>query len=136
MSKKIISKFDSFSNKILTNKFDFIVGKKYIFDDLPNEIKDDILIQFDEYSDLQPEDYFYVAKLLKPEEIEEYLHNQFGYEIQDALEEPYMKKLIKDIQNKGLDYPAVGIEGNHRALAFWYLKKDLPYLEMIEINDL
>lgn len=135
MSKKrnYINKFDSFSN--LTNKFNFIIGRKYIFDELPDEIKDDIQIQFDEYSDLQPEDYCYVAKLLKPEEIEEYLHNHFGeYDIQDALEESYMKELIKDIQNKGLDYPVVGVEGNHRALAFWFLKKDLPYLEMFEID--
>ena len=132
--RKHIDKFKSFSNK-MTNKFDFVLGKEYSLDELPQNIKDDIERQFDEYSELQPEDYYYVAKLLKQEEIEEYLHNQFGeYDIQDALEEPYMKKLIKDIKNNGLDYPPVGIEGNHRDLAFWFLKKELPYLEMVQMD--
>jgi len=116
-----------------TNKFDFIIGKKYEFEDLPKKIQNDIEIQFDEYSELQPMDYYYVCKILKPKEIEEYLMSVFGeYEIGDVLEEPYMKKLIKDIKRNGLDYPSVGIEGNHRALAYWYLGRDLPYLEMIE----
>lgn len=129
---RYIKYFEDIVNNNLTNKFNFIVGKRYLFDELPNEIKNDIEIQFDEFSDLQPMDYYYVAKLLKPEEIEEYLHNTFGeYEIQDAIENSYMKELILDIQTNGLDYPVVGVEGNHRALAFWHLQKELPYLEMI-----
>jgi formyltetrahydrofolate hydrolase len=56
------------------------------------------------------------------------------YNIQDILEEPYMVNLINDINKNGLDYPIVGIEGNHRALALYHLNKDIPYLEMVEIN--
>ena len=41
-------------NLNLTNKFNFVIGKEYSFDELPQNIKDDIYIQFDEYSDLQP----------------------------------------------------------------------------------
>jgi len=116
-----------------TNNFDFVIGKKYEFEELPEKIQNDIVIQFDEYSEVQPIDYYYVCKLLKPKEIEEYLMNVFGeYEIGDILEEPYMKTLIKDIKKNGLDYPSVGVEGNHRALVYWHLGKNLPYLEMIE----
>ena len=127
-----MARFNSFSERKLTNKFDFVLGKVYSLDELPQHVKDDVDRQFDEYSELEPKDYHYVAKLLKPEEIEEYLRNSFGeYDIQDALEEPYMKKLVKNIICNGLDYPPVGIEGNHRALAFWFLEKELPYLEMV-----
>jgi len=119
-----------------TNKFDFIVGEKYEFEELPEPIQNDIEIQFDEYSELQPMDYYYVAKFLKPEEIEEYLMNTFNeYEIGDELEHPHMKRLIRDIKKNGLDYPAVGIEGNHRALAYWYLGEELPYLEMVKKDE-
>lgn len=130
--KKIIREEISFINQN-TNKFNFIVGKKYEFEELPKQIQNDIEIQFDEYTELQPMDYYYVAKLLTPKETEEYLMNTFGeYEIGDTLENPYMKKIIRDIEKNGLDYPAVGIEGNHRALAYWHLGKELPYLEMVE----
>lgn len=122
-----------FLNENFTNKFNFIPGKVYSFDELPNHIKNDIEVQFEEYSELGPTDYNYVAKLIKKEDLEEYLTNVFGeYDIGDAIDHPYMKKLIKKIKNEGLDYPAVGIEGNHRALAFYVLGWDLPYLEMIE----
>lgn len=51
MSKEIrkhIDKFKSFSNK-MTNKFDFVLGKEYSLDELPQHIRDDIERQFDEY---------------------------------------------------------------------------------------
>jgi hypothetical protein len=41
-----------------------------------------------------------------------------------------MRKLVKNIKEKGLDYPAVGTDGNHRALAYYIMKKTLPYLDM------
>jgi len=89
-----------------TNNFDFVIGKKYEFEELPEKIQNDIVIQFDEYSEVQPIDYYYVCKLLKPKEIEEYLMNVFGeYEIGDILEEPYMKTLIKDIKKKWIRLP-------------------------------
>ena len=50
------------------NKFDFIIGKKYEFEELPEKIQNDIELQFDEYSELQPIDYYYVCKILKPKE--------------------------------------------------------------------
>ena len=44
--RKHIDKFKSFSNK-MTNKFDFVLGKEYSLDELPQNIKDDIERQFD-----------------------------------------------------------------------------------------
>lgn len=131
----MIKKYNQFIVEKLTNKFNFIINKIYNFDELPIDIQKDIELQFDEYSELKPIDYKYVAKILKPIEIEEYIFNNFGeYNIQDILEEPYMVNLINDINKNGLDYPIVGIEGNHRALALYHLNKDIPYLEMVEIN--
>ncbi len=131
----MIKKYNQFIVEKLTNKFNFIINKIYSFDELPIDIQKDIELQFDEFSELKPIDYKYVAKILKPIEIEEYLFNSFGeYNIQDVLEEPYMINLINDINKNGLDYPIVGIEGNHRSLALYHLNKDIPYLEMVEIN--
>jgi hypothetical protein len=126
---KYVKTFEKF-----TNKFDFELGKTYQYDDLPEEVQSDIDIQFDEYGDEQPEDYEWKFKLLPVDEIEEYVTKHFGNEIEDVIEEPYVQDLIKDIKERGLDYPSVGVEGNHRALVHWYLKKPLPYLEPIYKN--
>ena len=67
-------------------------------------------------------------------DLKTFVSGSINTKIGDAIENPYMKKLILDIQTNGLDYPVVGVEGNHRALAFWYLQKELPYLEMIRIK--
>jgi hypothetical protein len=113
------------------NKFDFEIGKSYEYSELPEKTKIDIDVQFDDNSEYNQEDYLYVFKLLNPEETEEYLHNVFGeHNIEDAIKDPYIKILIKKIIRVGLDYPAVGSEGNHRALACYVLKKPLPYLEL------
>lgn len=126
---KYVKTFENF-----TNKFDFELGKTYQYDDLPEEVQSDIDVQFDEYGDEQPEDYEWKFKLLPVDEIEEYVTKHFGNEIEDVIEEPYVQNLIKDIEERGLDYPSVGVEGNHRALVHWYLKKPLPYLEPIYKN--
>ena len=126
MSSAMITEYTKY-----VNKFDFEIGKSYEYDELPEKTKDDIDVQFDDNAEYGPDDYVYVFKLLTPEETEDYLHNQFGeYDIEDAMDDPYMKALIKKIIRVGLDYPAVGIEGNHRALACYTLRKPLPYLEM------
>ncbi len=126
-----VKKFNIFNNEY-TNKFNFILDKSYEYNELPKKIKNDIDAQFGEdYDEYGPEDYDYICKLITPEENSEYLENVFGeWDIHDAMEHPYMKRLVKSIKEKGLDYPAVGTEGNHRALAYYIMKKPLPYLEM------
>lgn len=126
-----VKKFNKFNNEY-TNKFDFVPGKSYQYNELPKKIKDDIDAQFDNDTEYGEEDFNYVCTLVKPEENEEYLESQFGeYDITEAMTDPYMKRLIKNIEKRGLDYPAVGSEGNHRALAYYALNKPLPYLEMV-----
>ena len=126
----MITEFKIFEGYV--NKFDFEIGKSYEYDELPKKVKDDIDVQFEEYSEYSPEDYTYLFKILTPEETVEYLESVFGeWDINDAINDPYMKKIIKSVKEKGLDYPAVGNEGNHRALAFYAMNKPLPYLEMV-----
>lgn len=121
-----------------TNKLNFEVGKEFEYEELPIRTKYDIDVQFDENDyETDPTDYVYKCVLLQPEDIEEYLHNHFGeYNIQEVLDTKFMKDLIKDIKKNGLNFPPVGVEGNHRALAHWYLKKPLPYLDMIKKSDI
>ena len=128
----MITNFKLFEGKYV-NKFDFEIGKSYEYQELPKQIQNDIDAQFeDDNYESGPEDYTYLFKLLTSEETEEYLHNTYGeYDIQNAIEEPYIKRLIRKIMTNGLDYPAVGLEGNHRALAFYVMNKPLPYLEMV-----
>lgn len=124
------------------NKFDFEIGKEYEFYELPKEIQSDIEVQFDvNYDDgdtFHPhyqggiEEYKWKFKLLQPKEIEEWVVNHFGeYNISDEVDSRYIRRLIGDIKKRGLDFPSVGTEGNHRALIHWYLKIPLPYLEPI-----
>ena len=118
------------------NKFNFEIGKYYEYDELPQQVKNDIEVQVED-EEYDSDDYIYLFKLLTPQETEEYLENSFGeYDIEDAMNTPYMKRLVRKIKTNGLDYPAVGNEGNHRALAFYMMKKPLPYLEMILKDDL
>lgn len=115
-----------------TNKFKFIIDRIYEYEDLPEEIQGDIDIQFDEDNyDESPYDYKWRFKLMNPEDTEEYLVNFFGHDLEDAINSEYMQKLIKDIKKRGIDWPAVGNEGNHRALACWELGIPLPYLDPI-----
>ena len=112
------------------NKFDFELGKSYEYDELPQKTKDDIDVQFDDNAEYGPDDYNYIFKLLTPKEIEEHF-NDFGeYNIADTINDPNMKLLIKKVLRVGLDYPAVGVEGDHKALACYTLNIPLPYLEM------
>jgi len=116
-----------------TNKFKGVVGKSYEFDELPEQTKQDIEVMFENNYDDGPEDYLYEYVLISPEENEDYLFSIFGeWDIENAKEDPYMKKLVRDIKKRGLDYPAVGNEGNHRALAYYMMDKPLPYLKMIK----
>lgn len=127
-----VKKFNKFNNEY-TNKFDFVLGKSYEYDDLPKKVKNDIDAQFgDGYNEYGPTDYNYICKLITPEDNSEYLESAFGeWDIENAIDHPYMKRLVKKIKENGLDYPAVGTEGNHRALAYYIMEKPLPYLEMI-----
>jgi hypothetical protein len=127
---KIIN-FQQFIKEGYTNKFNFELGKKYSYEELPKEVQSDIGVQFDEYDEENSIwDYVWKFKLMQPNEIAEYLESHFG-NLDEALQHPYMRKIIRDIKKRGIDWPAVGIEGNHRALACWYLGIPLPYLEPI-----
>lgn len=115
-----------------TNKFKFIIGKIYEYEELPKQIQNDIDIQFDESNyEESPYDYKWKFKLMNPKDTEEYLVNFFGHDLDNAINSKYMQKLIKNIKKRGIDWPAVGNEGNHRALACWQLRIPLPYLDPI-----
>lgn len=129
-------KFSLYLEGKYVNKFDFEIDKEYEYWDLPKQCQKDISVQFDEHDyEENPEDYRYKFKLLNREELEDWLSQSYGDYFGDECEHAYMKRLIKSIEKKGLDYPSVGSEGNHRALAFWYLGKDLPYLEFVRKTD-
>lgn len=111
-----------------TNKFNFIVGKKYEYDELPDEIRDDIDVQFyDDEMGGSTSEFYYEAKLLDPEVN---LSDYFDWDFKK--DKSYIKSLMKTIEKDGLDYPPVGKEGGHRALALKNLGKKIPYLDIIK----
>ncbi len=121
---KYLKYFESLS------KFDFKINKVYQYYELPQEIKDDIDLQFEDNYEESGQDYQYRCQLIKHKDLGEWIENHFGREYEEYLEDEDMIRLINDIKINGLKYPSVGSEGNHRALAHWKLGLDLPYLKM------
>ena len=126
----MIIKFKLFEN------IDYIVGKLYKYNELSKEIQHDIDVQFYDWfegnyveDEQDPHNYIWEYKQLTPNDLEEYITRHFGHELGDVIDSDEMKKLIEDIRKNGIKQPAVGLEGNHRALACWELGIDLPYLE-------
>lgn len=120
-----IKRFESFTNSI------FKIGKSYKYDELPEQVKDDIDLHFENQYEESPYDYKYVYKIIPYEELGEKIENHFGREWEEYAESENVQELIKDIEKNGLNYPSVGNEGNHRMLAHYILNRDLPYLEMV-----
>lgn len=138
----MITKQENFIRKLIREELDefnadFVVGKCYEYDELNDEIKYDIDIQFkmfdeepdnaDDKFDGFPEDYMYCFKYLKPNEIKSHFPL-----VGDILKSKtgYFQTIIDDIKKNGLKNPPVGSEGNHRATAFMLMKKEMPYLEI------
>jgi len=122
--KKRIKNFGD-TNLQKCNKFDFEVGKKYEFDELPKKLKKDVSTMFLEDFYSAPEEYTYVCTLLTPEDMwdmlgEDAFNNVENFDIDEAQ--------IK-INKEGLDYPVVG-SGNYKMMIYTILEEDLPYLEM------
>lgn len=131
---KYLKLWESFNSE---NNFNYELNHYYEYHELPQPVKDDIDAQFDQIREINdgetPQDYYYKYVILQPEELEEYIMDHFNqYNIDDEIQTPYMQDLIEGIQKSGLQHPPVGEEGNHRALVHWYLKKPMPYLEMIK----
>lgn len=118
----------------------FVENECYNYDDLSEVTQSDIDVQFMMYdSELEdedesnkykghPDDYSYCFMYLKPDliktvfpHVNDIIHSKTGY----------LNKIFKEIQDEGLQYPAVGTEGNHRATVYFLLQKELPYLKIV-----
>lgn len=113
----LIKKFKLFLEKI--KEFIFTPGKAYYYEDLPEQIKSDIDLHFEDVYDESPYDYKYVCRIIPNEELAEKVETHFGREWEEYAEREEVKELIEDIKNNGLKYPSVGSEGNHRMLAHY-----------------
>ncbi len=125
----------------INNISEFEVGKCYQYSELPDDVTNDVEVQFKKYGDSSsyddnkydgnPEDYEYCFKLLPPKEITKHLPMVKTY-IKEYKEgdKNYLERIIASIKEEGLNYPAVGMEGNHRGAIFYLLNRPLPYLEI------
>lgn len=105
------------------------LGNYYTFDELPVQAQEDFQLQLDENDDRE---YLFLFTGVWPEE---YLEDTFGDSLEEAVDEPYVRQLAKDIKNNGLKSPPVGTEGNHRALAYYKLGEIMPYFKIEEESD-
>lgn len=141
-SKNIIKEeVERISEQTIDKLPNLSIGKTYEYNDLPEQIQDDIDVQFKIYGndsegdewklDGNPEDYQYHYILLPWKEIPKRLPLALGY-IKKAHNSEYLQRIFKDIEQQGLQYPSVGEEGNHRGAYYYINKKDLPYLEIVQ----
>ena len=140
-AKKLVELFNrKLTNKMLdeeiNNVSEFEVGMCYQYSELSEDIQNDIDVQFKEFVDGSyyegyPEEYKYCFKLLAPKEIPKYLPlvKKYIKEYKNGGKD-YLEKIIASIKEEGLNFPAVGMEGNHRGAIFYLLNKPLPYLEI------
>ena len=118
--------------KAETTKFNFITGKEYTFDELPNDnagrssLREDAIHHFRSKEDGgygfsgSHLDATYRAVIIPNKE----LVQRFGH----LSGKPELQKNIKEY---GLNYPSIGNEGNNRRIAMAKLGRDMPHLEII-----
>jgi len=136
-NKKLSNKpNDKILDEEINNVSEFKVGKCYQYSELPDDVTNDIEVQFKNFVDGSyyegyPEEYKYCFRLLEPSEIMKYLPLVKTYvkEYKKG-DRDYLEKIIASIKEEGLNYPAVGMEGNHRGAIFYLLNRPLPYLEI------
>lgn len=117
------------------------IDKCYSYNELPEQIQNDIDMQFNLYGDVDnknkfdgnPEDYKYCYMLLPWKEIPKIFPMVKNY-LKTTSEKHILDKLSNDIKKHGLHYPSVGSEGNHRAAYHYINKINLPYLRIEPIN--
>lgn len=115
-----------------TTKFNFITGKEYTFDELPDDnagrssLREDAIHHFRSKKDGgygfsgSHLNATYRAVIIPNKE----LVQRFGH-LRGKSE------LQKNIEEHGLDYPSIGNEGNNRRIAMAKLGRDMPHLEII-----
>lgn len=115
-----------------TTKFNFITGKEYTFDELPDDnagrssLREDAIHHFRSKKDGgygfsgSHLNATYRAVIIPNKE----LVQRFGH-LRGKSE------LQKNIEEYGLDYPSIGNEGNNRRIAMAKLGRDMPHLEII-----
>jgi GNAT superfamily N-acetyltransferase len=147
------------ASKLEASGFDFQPGRVYSFEELPTPVQGDIEQQFDDPDEIN--EWRFKAELWQPERIpelfdeagdtavfhiENWKDNKTGIvdikELDDPAvreqfikESPKLSALMKSIKSKGVEYPAVGQEGYHRAIASYLLGKPLPYLALVRPNE-
>ena len=147
------------ASKLEASGFDFQPGRVYSFEELPTQVQGDIEQQFDDPDEIN--EWRFKAELWQPERIPELFDeagdtavfhignwkgNKTGIvdikELDDPSvreqfirETPKLPALMKSIKSKGVEHPAVGQEGYHRAIASYLLGKPLPYLALVRPNE-
>ena len=110
----------------------FEVGRKYTYDELPDAVQNDVDVQIDEYNQ-DPNEYYYVFEIIPWKNLDV---ESWGMDIDEMRDNPRMKKLMRSIEKHGgIINPPVGMEGNHRQLASYFLGLNMPYFRMEEKDE-
>jgi hypothetical protein len=115
-----------------TTKFNFITGKEYTFDELPDDnagrssLREDAIHHFRSkeeggygFSGSHLNATYRAVIIPNKELVQRFGHLRGKSELQ------------KNIEEHGLDYPSIGNEGNNRRIAMAKLGRDMPHLEII-----
>jgi len=107
-------------------------GKLYRFQDLTSQGKVDAKLHFSKESEAKKARYRFM--MLSQYDLMEMLAGSYGPDLNEALNDPYVKELEENIRLHGLENPTVGGEGMHRLLAQARIGKGAPYFG-IEYED-
>lgn len=115
----------------------FTPGQTYTWDDLPEEVRDDVVKQVQSWSeeDVPEEGPRFRFEFIPQEELMASLDEHHGPRLTEYIEEPHVLKLAKDIGKKGLKSPPVGDEGQHRLLALARIGKGAPYFSFEGMSE-
>lgn len=106
------------------------VGDAYEFEELPEGVQDDVVVQLE--FERVPADFRYRLVVVPHETLMGSLEERYGTGLGEAIDDQDIADLAENIRARGLQLPPVGDEGWHRALAVAKLGWDLPYFVMEE----
>ena len=115
---------------------DLDVDRLYRFDDLPKAAQEDLLLQFEDDFEFDPNEFCFRLKIIPYEQLTEELDEVFGPNLIDYVEDDYVQNLAQDILVNGLQNPPIASEGINRKLAHHYLGKEMPRFEIVQKVEL
>ena len=115
-------------------KLDFDPKEVLSFDELPEAVKAEFSVQYEDDFEFDPYSYRFRAVFVSYEQLTEELDNVYGVNLIDAVEDEYVLELAANIEKFGMRQLPIGSEGDHRKLAHHYLGRGMWRYQVIPLS--